>query len=306
MLLSTPNVGDPVGLTTNPVIPAERAKSGTRGFLEARSIGPRSRDERLELPSNRVRHPARWICNGLDLRRRTLSKNLDFLHRAPPAPQGFLNAPGNRFPRPRLRSCVIPSCSPHARGVDRSCARSAAANARALAITTWMASLPCPLNEMLRAYGAAPALFLPSRMDEGYGLSREGLERCWQTYQPQLLIAVDCGTSSGAEIAGQRARGADVIVLDHHEPKAELPDCVALVNPKTAANCEFRYLCSVGIVFKLCHALLKTRPLAEFDLRRHLDLVALGTVADIVPRKPKPIWFIMARVQSPGAFVRSR
>ena len=138
------------------------------------------------------------------------------------------------------------------------------------------------LHEMLSAYGAPPALFLPSRMEEGYGLSREGIERCWQTHQPQLLIAVDCGTSSCDEVAGICARGADVIVLDHHEPKGRLPDCVAMVNPK-AAGSAFAYLCSAGIVFKLCHALLKTRPLPEFDLRRRLDLVALGTVADIVP-----------------------
>ena len=138
------------------------------------------------------------------------------------------------------------------------------------------------LHEMLSAYGAAPALFLPSRMEEGYGLSREGVERCWQTYQPQLLIAVDCGTSSCAEVADLCARGAEVIVLDHHEPKGALPDCVAVVNPK-ANESPFGYLCSVGIVFKLCHALLKRRPLPEFDLRRRLDLVALGTVADIVP-----------------------
>jgi single-stranded-DNA-specific exonuclease len=139
------------------------------------------------------------------------------------------------------------------------------------------------LHEMLSAYGTAPALFLPSRMEEGYGLSAEGIERCWQTHQPQLLIAVDCGTGSCAEVAQIRARGADVIVLDHHEPKGALPDCVAVVNPKAADDSAFRYLCSVGIVFKLCHALLKTRPLPEFDLRRRLDLVALGTVADIVP-----------------------
>ncbi|CAN5592519.1 single-stranded-DNA-specific exonuclease RecJ [soil metagenome] len=138
------------------------------------------------------------------------------------------------------------------------------------------------LNEMLVAYGAAPALFLPSRMEEGYGLSRAGIERCWQTHQPSLLIAVDCGTSSCAEIADLRARGADVIVLDHHEPKGELPDCVAVVNPK-AGDAGFTYLCSVGLVFKLCHALLKTRPRPGFDLRERLDLVALGTVADIVP-----------------------
>ena len=139
------------------------------------------------------------------------------------------------------------------------------------------------LTEMLRAYGAAPELFLPLRLEEGYGLSRESLERCWQLHQPQLLIAVDCGTSSVPEIADLKERGTDVIVLDHHEPKAALPDCVAVVNPKISNECSFRYLCSVGVVFKLCHALLKTRPAQGFDFKAHLDLVALGTVADIVP-----------------------
>jgi single-stranded-DNA-specific exonuclease len=139
------------------------------------------------------------------------------------------------------------------------------------------------LAEMLRAYGAAPELFLPLRMEEGYGLSAESVERCWQQFHPQLLIAVDCGTSSLAEIADLKARGTDVIVLDHHEPKSALPDCVAVVNPKIGDECALRYLCSVGVVFKLCHALLKRRPLDSFDLKSHLDLVALGTVADIVP-----------------------
>jgi single-stranded-DNA-specific exonuclease len=139
------------------------------------------------------------------------------------------------------------------------------------------------LGEMLRAYGAAPELFLPLRMEEGYGLSPESVERCCQQHSPQLLIAVDCGTSSLTEIASLKERGIDVIVLDHHEPKSALPDCVAIVNPKADPNCPFEYLCSVGIVFKLCHALLKTRAAPDFDLRAHLDLVALGTVADIVP-----------------------
>jgi single-stranded-DNA-specific exonuclease len=138
------------------------------------------------------------------------------------------------------------------------------------------------LAEVLRTYGSAPELFLPLRMEEGYGLSPESIERCLGQYQPQLLIAVDCGTSSATEIADLRKRGVDVIVLDHHEPKSALPDCIAIVNPKTADS-GFEYLCSVGIVFKLCHALLKTAPLPEFDLKSKLDLVALGTVADIVP-----------------------
>jgi len=138
------------------------------------------------------------------------------------------------------------------------------------------------LDEMLRAYGGAPELFLPLRMEEGYGLSRESIERCFEKHRPQLLIALDCGTSSVPEVADLKKRGVDVIILDHHEPKSELPDCVAIVNPKTA-QCGMEYLCSVGIVFKLCHALLKTRPLPGFDLKSKLDLVALGTVADIVP-----------------------
>jgi len=150
------------------------------------------------------------------------------------------------------------------------------------------------LSEMLRSYGAAPKLFLPLRMEEGYGLSRESVDRCCEQHRPQLLIAVDCGTSSVAEIAELKRRGIDVIVLDHHEPplgsygfagepKSALPDCVAVVNPKADPASPFHYLCSVGIVFKLCHALLKTQPAPDFDLRAHLDLVALGTVADIVP-----------------------
>ncbi|HMF46097.1 MAG TPA: single-stranded-DNA-specific exonuclease RecJ [Candidatus Udaeobacter sp.] len=139
------------------------------------------------------------------------------------------------------------------------------------------------LAEMLRAYGATPELFLPLRMEEGYGLSHESVERCLEQHRPQLLIAIDCGTASTGEIAELKNRGADVIVLDHHEPKSQLPNCVAIVNPKTDSTSPFHYLCSVGIVFKLCHALLKSRPLPQFDLKSKLDLVALGTVADIVP-----------------------
>jgi single-stranded-DNA-specific exonuclease len=161
------------------------------------------------------------------------------------------------------------------------------------------------LAEMLRSYGAAPELFLPLRMEEGYGLSAESVERCFERHRPQLLIAVDCGTSSIDEIAELKRRGVDVVVLDHHEPKSALPDCVAVVNPKTEAGCAFQYLCSVGIVFKLCHALLKTRP-SNFDLKAHLDLVALGTVADIVPLQNENRIFVqrgmveMARSRRPG------
>ena len=161
------------------------------------------------------------------------------------------------------------------------------------------------LAEMLRAYGGVPELFLPLRMEEGYGLSPESVERCIEQHQPQLLIAVDCGTSSVTEIADLWRRSVDVIVLDHHEPKSALPKCVAIVNPKIDPDSPFHYLCSVGIVFKLCHALLKTRPVS-FDLKSKLDLVALGTVADIVPLQGENRTFVhrgaieIARSTRPG------
>ena len=161
------------------------------------------------------------------------------------------------------------------------------------------------LGETLRAFDATPDLFLPLRMEEGYGLSRESIERCVEQFHPQLLIALDCGTSSAAEIVDLHKRGVDVIVLDHHEPKSALPECAAIVNPKIDPASQFHYLCSVGIVFKLCHALLKTRPI-DFDLKSKLDLVALGTVADIVPLRGENRTLVqrgaieIARTQRPG------
>jgi len=98
-------------------------------------------------------------------------------------------------------------------------------------------------------------------------------------------VAVDCGTSSVREIADLRKHQIDTIVLDHHEPPEQLPRCVALVNPKRLDGSPLGALASVGVSFKLAHALLKhDRQLSErIDLREHLDLVAVGTVADIVP-----------------------
>ena len=90
------------------------------------------------------------------------------------------------------------------------------------------------LSTVLSAYGCAPALFLPLRMEEGYGLTTRKCRKMSGTHQPKLLIAVDCGTASVAEIDHLTQEGVDVIVLDHHEPKSALPNCVALVNPKTA------------------------------------------------------------------------
>lgn len=137
------------------------------------------------------------------------------------------------------------------------------------------------MTRVLRACGAEVAAFLPHRVEEGYGLSAEGVARCVEKHRPELLVAIDCGTTSVTEIARLNAAGVDVLVLDHHEPGAELPAAHAVVNPKLGGDSG--YLCSVGICFKVAHALLKRRPLEGFDLKEMLDLVAIGTVADVVP-----------------------
>ena len=147
------------------------------------------------------------------------------------------------------------------------------------------------LTRVLRALGGTVKTFLPHRVAEGYGLTRAAAERCLAELRPDLLVAVDCGTSSREEIAWLTAQGVSVVVIDHHELPPQLPACDALVNPHRdlhgaalhgANACD---LASVGLVFKLCHGLLKLDPAyrERVDLRDHLDLVALGTIADLVP-----------------------
>lgn len=140
------------------------------------------------------------------------------------------------------------------------------------------------LTRVLRAYGVEPARFLPRRVEEGYGLTPAGVQRCLEEHRPQLLIALDCGSSAAAQIAELQAAGVEVIVIDHHETNHDVPRCAAFVNPKDAkAGPSFRYFCTAGVTFKLCHALLRERRLAGFNLKDCLDLVAVGTVADLVP-----------------------
>ena len=136
---------------------------------------------------------------------------------------------------------------------------------------------------VLRKLGGDVETFLPLRIEEGYGLSQDGVERCVEMHKPAVLIAVDCGTTAAKQVSWLRQRGIDVVIIDHHALPPELPAAHALVNPQRDGALE--YLASVGLVFKVCHGILKLagdeKP--RVDLREYLDLVALGTVADIVP-----------------------
>lgn len=151
------------------------------------------------------------------------------------------------------------------------------------------------LLETFARLGIPAASYLPHRMDEGYGLSQGAVETCLQRHPARLLVAVDCGSTAVATIAGLRDRGVDTVVLDHHQCSDPRPAAVALVNPQavegptTLGAPPFAELCSAGVAFKLAHALVKRgRELglaeaADFDVRPLLDLVALATIADIVP-----------------------
>ena len=168
------------------------------------------------------------------------------------------------------------------------------------------------LLEVLRQLGWSADAYLPNRMDEGYGLSRDGVENCLKKFPVKLLLAVDCGSTAVETIAWLKGQGVEVIVLDHHQVSNPAPEAVALVNPQLVTSDEccvtskvdsgqpdahhgslvtrhFTELCSAGLAFKLAHALVKrgretSLPgFAEFDLKPLLDLVALGTIADLVP-----------------------
>jgi single-stranded-DNA-specific exonuclease len=150
------------------------------------------------------------------------------------------------------------------------------------------------LQEVLQQLGWSTAVYLPRRLDEGYGLSLEAVNHCLARFPTQLLLAVDCGSTSTTVIQDLQSRGIDVLVLDHHQLSQPAPPARALINPRAQTGPHLQdvpsgELCSVGLAFKLAHALVKRgrqqgRPEAlALDLRPLLDLVALGTIADVVP-----------------------
>jgi single-stranded-DNA-specific exonuclease len=130
---------------------------------------------------------------------------------------------------------------------------------------------------VLRELGADPVWHLPSRFEEGYGLRRETLARLADE-GCGLVLTVDCGITAVEEVAEARSLGLEVVVTDHHRPGERLPDCpVVATRP---SDYPFPELCGTGVVYKLGQALLGIESEA---LERHLDLVALATISDVVP-----------------------
>lgn len=147
------------------------------------------------------------------------------------------------------------------------------------------------LLAVLNRLGAQTSFFVPRRLEEGYGLGKAAIERAFREEgKPDLFIALDCGTNSAQEVAFIREQGPEVIIVDHHQAKEGLPTDCMLLNPHLDEQSnDYQLLCTVGLVFKLVHGLVKMMKqaqderVAKIRLRDDLDLVALGTVADLVP-----------------------
>jgi single-stranded-DNA-specific exonuclease len=146
------------------------------------------------------------------------------------------------------------------------------------------------LTRFLASVGLATRLYIPDRITEGYGPSPAAM-RTLRGEGISLVVTIDCGVNAFAAIEEARALGMDIVVVDHHQPPPQLPPALALINPnRRDEDGGFGYLAAVGVTFLLVVALNRAlreagwfASRAEPDLRRWLDIVALGTVCDMVP-----------------------
>ena len=139
------------------------------------------------------------------------------------------------------------------------------------------------LTEFIRQRQGDCEVYLPNRMLEGYGLNPQAMDKVVKT-GAKLLITVDCGITATQEIKLLKQNSLDVIITDHHEPGSEVPPADVIVNPKLTGPEDLELLAGVGVILQVVRATADA--LGEKDseqLRQHLDLVAFGTVADVVP-----------------------
>lgn len=138
------------------------------------------------------------------------------------------------------------------------------------------------LHGVLAELGAKPECRIPDRIRDGYGLTSDAIDEA-KRLGCSLVVTVDCGITAVEPVAYARTLGIDCVVTDHHEPAAELPDATAIVNPlRPGCRYPFKALAGVGVTFKLVERLLQGRGGID-RARDYLDVVALGTIADVVP-----------------------
>ncbi|MCK4892444.1 MAG: single-stranded-DNA-specific exonuclease RecJ [Calditrichia bacterium] len=134
-----------------------------------------------------------------------------------------------------------------------------------------------------RMVGSKISYYIPDRITEGYGLSSNSIQKAADN-GTNLIVTVDCGVTAVEEVRLANELGMDIIVSDHHQPAEELPDAVAILDPKLPdSKYPFSELAGVGVAFKLLQGLYHKFELPEAELDEYLDLVAIGSCADIVP-----------------------
>jgi single-stranded-DNA-specific exonuclease len=139
------------------------------------------------------------------------------------------------------------------------------------------------LVRALRRFGIEAIPYVPSRLDEGHGLSRKAIAAAVEA-GVGVIATVDCGSTSGPEIAAAQAAGIDVLVTDHHRVPPELPPALAIVNPQRAdSGYPERRLAGSGVAFKLAQLLLESEPAGPSAALALVDLAAIGSIADLVP-----------------------
>lgn len=139
------------------------------------------------------------------------------------------------------------------------------------------------LARSLEELGADARAFVPHRTRDGYDFGDAGLERAREV-GAELVVTADCGVSAAETVERAAEAGLEVVITDHHRPPGRLPDAAAVVNPRrTDAAYPFRDLSGAGVAWKLLRGVWERLGREPRELNRHLDLVALGTVADVVP-----------------------
>ena len=138
------------------------------------------------------------------------------------------------------------------------------------------------LVQALRKHGGEVEGFIPDRVNDGYGVNKKAID-AKAAEGAKLIITVDCGIRSPDEIEYARGIGVDFIVSDHHTVGERLPQAVAVVDPKREDSLyPNRFLAGVGVAYKIVRAMFNERPIPGEDPKQWLDLVAIGTVSDIV------------------------
>ena len=139
------------------------------------------------------------------------------------------------------------------------------------------------LKSFLEERGIQVNVYIPNRLNEGYGLNKTAMEEIAKQGN-KLMITVDCGITAVEEVEYAKKFGIETIITDHHEPAEELPKAIAVVDAKRKDNkYECRNLAGVGVVFKLIQALSIKLKLDQKEYLKYLDIVCVGTISDIVP-----------------------